>query len=436
MRNRAGLGEQVLRDPAVTDSAELPDDVRPARRRHPRGHHRQARPVGPVGRARRGRPGRARDRADLPLDRRAPGGGLPPLGSIAGRAIGYLAPEVALGGAIVPAGLIETDALDRDDVAAYLNELAASNPELMDHVASGGGGCSTGCRCARCSPPGCRSAIRPSGRARRAARARRRGMPHDSSAALRDVAGGVAGRPADPRRPASRRRRRAAVALEDLMATLDAGRPGRVHARRPAATSPTSRPPAGPRPTRARAAPGRWRPPPYADLVARHRAGRRRRTRRAVMLVGSGAGGVTAAEIAALRRSPAVRRRPGGHRGRPVRPGAAGPRRAPGCSRSRTAPTRSRCSARWSTPAPTTGSRSSSTAAGTRRRRASTSRGARAADAAARPAPRRARPAARARPDLAPRPSLDLSLSAQRMSCTNSPSWVRLRHSTIGTTSP
>ena len=36
------------------------------------------------------------------------------LGAIAGRAIGYLAPEVALGGAIVSAGLIETDALDRD----------------------------------------------------------------------------------------------------------------------------------------------------------------------------------------------------------------------------------------------------------------------------------------------------------------------------------
>ncbi len=62
------------------------------------------------------------------------------LGSIAGRAIGYLAPEVALGGAIVSAGLIETDALDRDGVAAYLDELADANPELMEHVASGGGG--------------------------------------------------------------------------------------------------------------------------------------------------------------------------------------------------------------------------------------------------------------------------------------------------------
>jgi hypothetical protein len=62
------------------------------------------------------------------------------LGSIAGRAIGYLAPSVALGGAIVSAGLIETDALERDGIADYLNELAEANPELMDHVTSGGGG--------------------------------------------------------------------------------------------------------------------------------------------------------------------------------------------------------------------------------------------------------------------------------------------------------
>lgn len=62
------------------------------------------------------------------------------LGSIAARAVGYLAPEVALGGAIISAGLIETEALDRDGLAAYLNELAAANPDLMDHVVNGGGG--------------------------------------------------------------------------------------------------------------------------------------------------------------------------------------------------------------------------------------------------------------------------------------------------------
>ena len=62
------------------------------------------------------------------------------LGSIAGRAIGYLAPEVALGGAIVSAGLIETDAVERDGIATYLGELAESNPDLLDHITAGGGG--------------------------------------------------------------------------------------------------------------------------------------------------------------------------------------------------------------------------------------------------------------------------------------------------------
>ena len=62
------------------------------------------------------------------------------LGSIAGRAIGYLAPEVALGGAIVSAGLIETDVVERDGIAAYLGELAEKNPDLLDHITAGGGG--------------------------------------------------------------------------------------------------------------------------------------------------------------------------------------------------------------------------------------------------------------------------------------------------------
>jgi hypothetical protein len=62
------------------------------------------------------------------------------LGSIAGRAIGYLAPEVALGGAIVSAGLIETDVVERDGIASYLGELAEKNPDLLDHITAGGGG--------------------------------------------------------------------------------------------------------------------------------------------------------------------------------------------------------------------------------------------------------------------------------------------------------
>ncbi|WP_182525388.1 hypothetical protein [Nocardioides dongkuii] len=59
--------------------------------------------------------------------------------SVAARASGYLAPDVVLGGAVVAAGVIETDALDRGDVATYLGELAESHPGLMGHVASGGG---------------------------------------------------------------------------------------------------------------------------------------------------------------------------------------------------------------------------------------------------------------------------------------------------------
>jgi len=61
------------------------------------------------------------------------------LGEVAGRAIGYLAPEVELGGSLLSAGLIETDALDREGLSAYLGELAADNPELMEHITSGGG---------------------------------------------------------------------------------------------------------------------------------------------------------------------------------------------------------------------------------------------------------------------------------------------------------
>lgn len=60
------------------------------------------------------------------------------LGEIAGRAAGYLAPEVALGGSVVSAGLIEMDPDDRDQVARYLSDLAAGHPELLEHVSGGG----------------------------------------------------------------------------------------------------------------------------------------------------------------------------------------------------------------------------------------------------------------------------------------------------------
>lgn len=120
------------------------------------------------------------------------------LGSIAGRAIGYLAPQVALGGAIVSAGLIETDSLDRDDVAAYLNDLAENNPGLMDHFTHGGGGLleslqmrsllTAGVLAGDEGPTAARGGLRAAGVA---------AMPVEAGAALRDAAAALAHRHAD-----------------------------------------------------------------------------------------------------------------------------------------------------------------------------------------------------------------------------------------------
>jgi len=141
LRSRAGLGAEVLRDPAVTDTADLApatyalaeEDVRAATT----GKH------GLMTRSLELDADALVVRATVVTyqwidDLRAVASST--LGSIAGRAVGFLAPSVELGGAVVSAGLIETDALDRDEVAAYLSELATDNPELLDHVVSGGGG--------------------------------------------------------------------------------------------------------------------------------------------------------------------------------------------------------------------------------------------------------------------------------------------------------
>lgn len=147
VRARAALGAAVLGDPAVAESAELAprtwsaveEDVRAA----------TAGPQGLAGRSVELDADAVVLRATVltyrwidELQRAA----YETIGTVAGRAIGYLAPEIELGGAIVSAGLIETDALDRDDVTAYLGELAENNPELMDHVTSGGGGLLDGLR--------------------------------------------------------------------------------------------------------------------------------------------------------------------------------------------------------------------------------------------------------------------------------------------------
>ncbi len=140
MRGWATLGDEVLTDPAVAESAELSAQT-------------FAEAEEEIRAATTGRRGLLHPSVELDTDAlvlRATvltyqwiddlqQAAYQTLGSIAGRAIGYLAPEVALGGAIVAAGLIETDSLDRDGVAAYLNELAASHPELMEHVTTGGG---------------------------------------------------------------------------------------------------------------------------------------------------------------------------------------------------------------------------------------------------------------------------------------------------------
>ena len=72
MRRRAALGADILADPAFAESAELskPTFDR-GRRGDPGGDDRHARAAHPLHRARRRRAGAARDRADLPVDRRA-----------------------------------------------------------------------------------------------------------------------------------------------------------------------------------------------------------------------------------------------------------------------------------------------------------------------------------------------------------------------------
>ncbi len=141
LRRRAALGDEVLADPDVAESEELSP-----------GTYREAEQD--VRLATSGRGGLLERSVELDADALMVRATVltyrwiddlqavaeRTLGAVAGRAIGFLAPEVALGGAIISAGLIETDALDRDGLAAYLNELADQNPELRDHFTSGGGG--------------------------------------------------------------------------------------------------------------------------------------------------------------------------------------------------------------------------------------------------------------------------------------------------------
>jgi hypothetical protein len=225
MRERASLGAQILADEAVSESAELAPPT-------------YTQSESDIRAATTGKNGLMVRSVELDADAlivRATvltyrwiddlqAAAYKTLGSIAARAVGYLAPEVALGGAIFSAGLIETDALDREGLAAYLNELADANPELMDHFVSGGGGLLDGLQMRALLTAVILGGRDGSAAARGGLRAV--GAPDfvaDFASGLRDIAGGYA-EPADPAAPAV-----AAVApveaapprsLEDLMSSL------------------------------------------------------------------------------------------------------------------------------------------------------------------------------------------------------------------------
>ncbi|MDQ6523013.1 hypothetical protein RB608_05350 [Nocardioides sp. LHD-245] len=226
------------------------------------------------------------------------------LGSIAGRAIGYLAPEVNLGGAIVAAGLIETDALDRDGVAAYLGELAEANPELMEHVTTGGGVLDS------LQMRGLLTVGVLAGGAGRSARAgglRAAGiapLADDWGAALRDVAVGIA--EPTPSTAAVDDPAEAPVGLGDLMTLLDGSAdgdpvrilrvaPGRLLAFLSGAPAPA------PVPGRLRLVSGDLSSEAAAVVSALSAAAGRTEPGDApvrVMLVGRGSGGSVALEVA------------------------------------------------------------------------------------------------------------------------------------------
>ncbi len=191
MRERALLGAQILADDDVTDSSELSpatfnqaeEDIRAATT----GKH------GLLSRSVELDADALVVRATVLTYRwidELQAAAFKTLGSIAGRAIGYLAPEVALGGAIVSAGLIETDALDREGVASYLSELAESNPELMDHLTDGGG-LLEGLQMRSLLTAGVMSSDSGAAAARGGLRAIGVGaFPTDAASALRDAAAG------------------------------------------------------------------------------------------------------------------------------------------------------------------------------------------------------------------------------------------------------
>ena len=304
MRERSRLGDEVLRDEAVADSAPLAplawrtaeDEIRAAT-------------TGKHGLLTRGVEldadalmVRATVLTYRWIDELAEAASRT-MGSIAGRAIGYLAPEVELGGAIVSAGLIETDALDRDDVAGYLSELAEHNPDLMDHVTSGGGGLLEGLQLRALLTASVLAG--PTGRAASLGGLQAAGvetMSPDFGSALRDAAGGLLSAPEDvtvEAAPAPAPGNAGPRGLEELMSTLAAS-PGGVTVQRIADHRYIAYLPGSGGSGRGRLRLVGGDHAAYASRVvgAIERAVDGDPDAR-VMLVGSAQGGVTAAEIAA-----------------------------------------------------------------------------------------------------------------------------------------
>jgi hypothetical protein len=306
MRARAGLGERVLRDPAVAESAELAPVT-------------WARVDDETRAATSGRHGLLARSVELDADAlvvratvltyrwiddlRATA--LRTLGSVAARAVGYLAPEVTLGGGVVAAGLIETDALDRDGVAAFLDELAAQHPELLEHAVTVGG-LVDGLRMRSLLA----TPVLAGDRAPSAARAGMSALGEgsfvvDLGAALRDVAGDQVERPDDDVPPEDTYGGRPA-GLEDLMIRLFAvTRSVAVHRVAPGAYVAFLPGPHGRSGKPLRLVGGDHLP--YAERVTRSLESAIRRAGdddARVMLVGHAQGGPTALDIAAMAESP------------------------------------------------------------------------------------------------------------------------------------
>lgn len=141
MRARARLGAEVLADEAVTGSAPLSPVTWAATERE-------------LLAATTGRGGLLARSIELDADAvvlratvltyrwidELQEAALRSLGSIAARAVGYLAPQVELGGALFGGGVIDADGLDPEGLTGYLNELAEAHPEVLDHLVTGGGG--------------------------------------------------------------------------------------------------------------------------------------------------------------------------------------------------------------------------------------------------------------------------------------------------------